>query len=83
MRFNVNYTMTVYGQLSFLPPRLLEKSDNIPFVPDFNIEQNLGILGVEEINNINNLTDGYLEKGFEVITCSPEGRDAARNLISI
>jgi hypothetical protein len=38
MRFNVNYTMTVYGQLSFLPPRLLSENDVVPFIPEFNLE---------------------------------------------
>lgn len=38
MRFDVNYTMTVLGQLSFLPPRLLESSDKIGFIPDMNLE---------------------------------------------
>jgi len=83
MRFNVNYTMTVYGQLSFLPPRLLSENDIVPFIPEFNLEQNLGILGVELIDDVNKASDGWLEKGFELITCSPEGRESARNLVSI
>ena len=38
IRFNVNYTMTILGQVSFLPPRILESTDKVGFIPDMNLE---------------------------------------------
>ena len=62
---------------------MLESTDRIGFIPDMNLEQNFGIAAVEAIYEVNKASHGLLEKGIEVISCSPEGRYAMRNLITI
>lgn len=62
---------------------MLESNDKIGFIPDFNLEQNFGIAAVEAVYDINKASHGFLEKGVEIIACSPEGREAMRNLVTI
>merc|ERR1712151_1380132 len=81
MRFNVNYTETNAYQLAFLPPRVLKESDHIPFVFDFSLEENFGIVGVEGVYQLNQTSSGVLQRMFENVTCSAVGRQAARDLL--
>ena len=69
--------------MAFLPPRILELKDHIGFIRDFSFEENFGIVGVEGIFELNKTTNGHLEKMFQNVTCSPQGREAARNLLSV
>ena len=78
--FQTNFNETA-DQQTALPPRILEPSDKVPFIPDFTAAQNRVLLVIDLFHSTNVDTNGLLLKVWQRAMCSPEGRVVGRSIL--
>lgn len=80
--FECNMVITDVLQ-NLLPHRLLQDSDQIPFVSDLGRLENRAVLFIDSLFKLNQTTNGAIDTIWDASMCQQEGRALGREMIAL